>query len=50
MKTDELEDRYINPEKDGKRNMLGNKWVQREDIRTAPDVESQTGRQAKRDQ
>ena len=45
LKTDELGDRYINPEKDGKRNMMGNKWMQ--DSRT---LESQTGRQAKRDQ
>ena len=35
LKTDELGDRYLNPEKDGKRNMMGNKWLQRKDIRTA---------------
>ena len=35
LKTDELGDRYLNPEKDGKRNMMGNKWMQRKDIRTA---------------
>ena len=35
MKTDELGDTYINPEKDGKRDIMGDKWMQREDIRTA---------------
>ena len=49
LKTDELWDKYIDPEKNGKRNMMGNKWLQREDIRTAVTT-SQSRKQMKGDE